>query len=78
MLTNNVDDAAVPVRPAVMKCRAPRARCRTICRGTNPFLEDYAKKHNLPVEAVRGGAETALPEFMNGRRPRRRRAAGAE
>ena len=33
--------------------------------GENPFLEEYAKKHNLPQRAVRGGAETALPEFMN-------------
>jgi len=33
--------------------------------GENPFLEEYAKKHNLPQSAVRGGAETALPEFMN-------------
>jgi len=32
--------------------------------GTNPFTEEYAKKHNLPVEAMRGGPETALPEFM--------------
>ncbi len=32
--------------------------------GTNPFLEEYAKKHHLPVEATRGGAETALPEYM--------------
>jgi glyoxylase-like metal-dependent hydrolase (beta-lactamase superfamily II) len=33
--------------------------------GENPFLEEYAKKHNLPQNGVRGGAETALPEFMN-------------
>jgi glyoxylase-like metal-dependent hydrolase (beta-lactamase superfamily II) len=32
--------------------------------GTNPFLEEFAKKHNLPQSGVRGGAETALPEFM--------------
>ncbi len=32
--------------------------------GTNPFLEEYATRHNLPLEGVRGGAETALPEFM--------------
>src|SRR5688500_3597752 len=32
--------------------------------GTNPFLDEYAKKHNLPSEGVRGGPETALPEFM--------------
>ena len=31
--------------------------------GKNPYINDYAKKHNLPVEATRGGAETALPEF---------------
>jgi hypothetical protein len=31
--------------------------------GKNPYIDDYAKKHNLPVEATRGGAETALPEF---------------
>ena len=34
--------------------------------GENPFLGEFAKKHNLPQNAVRGGAETALPEFMSG------------
>jgi glyoxylase-like metal-dependent hydrolase (beta-lactamase superfamily II) len=32
--------------------------------GENPFLNDFAKKHNLPLNGVRGGAETALPEFI--------------
>jgi cyclase len=32
--------------------------------GANPFLEEYAKKRNLPLPAVRGGSETAYPEFM--------------
>jgi glyoxylase-like metal-dependent hydrolase (beta-lactamase superfamily II) len=32
--------------------------------GANPFLNDYAKKHNLPLSAVRGGPPTALPEFI--------------
>ena len=32
--------------------------------GENPFLAEYAEKHGLPLEGVRGGAETALPEFM--------------
>jgi cyclase len=45
--------------------------------GENPFLNDFAKKHNLPVNAVRGGAETALPEFMTAKAPDRRPAAGA-
>ena len=36
--------------------------------GENPMLEEYAERFNLPQDAVRGGAETALPEFMvNGR-----------
>jgi hypothetical protein len=32
--------------------------------GTSGYVAEFAKKHNLPVEAVRGGAETAYPEFM--------------
>ena len=31
--------------------------------GSNQASEDYAKKHRLSVEGVKGGAETALPEF---------------
>jgi hypothetical protein len=34
-----------------------------ILPGQNSFWDDFAKKHNLPIEATRGGAETALPEF---------------
>jgi cyclase len=33
--------------------------------GENPFLEEFAKKHHLPQNGVRGGAETALPEFIS-------------
>jgi hypothetical protein len=32
--------------------------------GTNPASEAFAETHHLPVDAVKGGAETALPEFM--------------
>ena len=32
--------------------------------GQNPDLEEYAKRFDLPVDAVRGGAETMLPEFV--------------
>jgi glyoxylase-like metal-dependent hydrolase (beta-lactamase superfamily II) len=32
--------------------------------GSNPFIDEYAKKHSLPLSAVRGGPPTALPEFM--------------
>jgi len=31
--------------------------------GTNPDLEDFAKKHDLPPQAVRGGAETMYPDY---------------
>ena len=31
--------------------------------GQNPYTSEFAAKHGLPVEATRGGAETALPEF---------------
>jgi hypothetical protein len=31
--------------------------------GTTTDAEDYAKKYHLPVEAVRGGAETMYPEY---------------
>ena len=33
--------------------------------GENPFIEEFAKKHHLPQNGVRGGADTALPEFVN-------------
>jgi hypothetical protein len=31
--------------------------------GTNPFLNEVADWYGLPIEAVRGGAETMYPEF---------------
>jgi hypothetical protein len=31
--------------------------------GTTTDAEEFAKKHGLPVEAVRGGAETMYPEY---------------
>ena len=32
--------------------------------GENPMLEEYAERLDLPLDAIRGGAETAMPEFM--------------
>jgi hypothetical protein len=34
--------------------------------GRNSFLAEFAELHGLPIEATRGGAETALPEFAEG------------
>jgi hypothetical protein len=31
--------------------------------GTNPFLSEFAKQEGFPVEAMRGGSETLLPEY---------------
>ena len=31
--------------------------------GTNPYLEEFAKKHGVPLEGARGGAETLYPEY---------------
>ena len=42
--------------------------------GQNSFWDDFAKKHNLPIDATRGGAETALPEF--GKQLRSRQTGG--
>ena len=43
--------------------RAPNA-VPAYMPGENPFLADFQKRFNLPAIAVRGGAETAYPEFM--------------
>ena len=32
--------------------------------GQNPYASEFAEKYNLPLEATRGGANTALPEFI--------------
>jgi len=32
--------------------------------GTNPYLDEFPAKYGIPPEAVRGGAETMYPEYM--------------
>ncbi|HEY9463940.1 MAG TPA: hypothetical protein VIR54_12670 [Vicinamibacterales bacterium] len=51
-----------PCQPAVEVEREPGDVPHHL-PGQNPYIGDFAKKHNLPIEATRGGAETALPEF---------------
>ena len=62
-LTDQVTMAPYPCSPAV---EVPREAGEVPHHlpGQNPFLNDYAKKFKIPLEATRGGAETALPEFM--------------
>ena len=31
--------------------------------GQNPYVNDAAKKQRLPIEAIKGGAETMYPEY---------------
>lgn len=63
MLTNDVTMAPYPC-DAVVEVPREKGDVPHHLPGANPFLEEYAKKHKVPVEATRGGAETALPEFM--------------
>jgi hypothetical protein len=55
---------AYPCRPAV---EIPRARGLIPHNdwGDQGASAEYADRHHLPLEAVRGGPETALPEFMD-------------
>ncbi|HET9358419.1 MAG TPA: MBL fold metallo-hydrolase [Vicinamibacterales bacterium] len=63
-LTPNPAMQPYPCYPTVEVPRA-RGEVPSFLPGENPFLGEHAKKHNLPPEGVRGGAETALPEFVN-------------
>jgi glyoxylase-like metal-dependent hydrolase (beta-lactamase superfamily II) len=63
-LTPNPAMQPYPCYPTVEVPRA-RGEVPSFLPGENPFLGEYAKKHSLPLDALRGGAMTALPEFMN-------------
>jgi hypothetical protein len=60
----NGDLQPYPCRPAV---EVPREKGSVPHHymGDNPFLREYAERHHIPFEATRGGAETALPEYVN-------------
>jgi hypothetical protein len=61
-LTTGVAMQPYPCQPAVEVERDPGDVPHHL-PGQNPFIGEFAKKHKLPPEATRGGAETALPEF---------------
>jgi glyoxylase-like metal-dependent hydrolase (beta-lactamase superfamily II) len=75
-LTPNPTMQPYPCYPTVEVPRA-RGEVPSFLPGENPFLEEYAKKHNLPLAAVRGGAHTALPEFVAGGRGKGEGGRGA-
>jgi hypothetical protein len=60
--TNAVAMEPYPCQPAV-EVERPPGEVPHYLPGQNPYLTEFAKKYNLPVEATRGGAETALPDF---------------
>ena len=61
-LSNAVAIDPYPCQPAV-EIEWPPGEVPHHLPGQNPYLTEFAEKNNLPVEATRGGAETALPEF---------------
>ena len=56
----------VPPYPCDVVEEVDRARgvVPSFLPGTNPSLEEFALRHNLPFEATRGGAETMYPEYQ--------------
>ena len=62
-ITANPNLQPYPCRPVV---EVPRAAGEVPHHlpGQNPFAEEYATRHKLAVAGTRGGAETALPEFV--------------
>jgi len=55
---------AYPCRPAVEIPR-PAGEVPHNGMGDHAAAVEYAARYDLPLEGVRGGAETALPEFMD-------------
>jgi glyoxylase-like metal-dependent hydrolase (beta-lactamase superfamily II) len=68
-LTTDTTMAPYPCQPAV-ELERPPGQVPNYLPGQNPYLTEFATKNKLPVEATRGGAATALPEFS-------KRVAGA-
>lgn len=63
LLTSDLTMAPYPCEPVVEVPR-PEGEVPSYLPGKNPYLFEYADKFNLPHDAVLGGADTALPEFM--------------
>lgn len=48
---------------SVVETVVPEDRFPHYLPGENPFIEEYAQRHGIPVEAAMGGAETMYPEY---------------
>jgi len=51
--------------PIVVEEVRPKGQIPHYVPGTNPYLTEFATKRGLPLEAVRGGAETTYPEYQS-------------
>ena len=60
----NGDMQPYPCRPTIEVVR-PKGSVPHHFMGDNPFLREYAERYHVPFEATQGGAETALPEYMD-------------
>ena len=49
---------------AVVEVPRPAGEVPAYLPGEHPFRDEFAKRHNLPEIAVRGGAQTMYPEFQ--------------
>jgi hypothetical protein len=47
----------------VQEIDRPKDQVPHFLPGNNPYMEEFATRHKIPVEATRGGAETMYPEF---------------
>ena len=64
-LANNDNLAPYPCQ-SVEEVDRPNGVVPSYLPGKNPYQEEFAKRYNLPLKGVLGGAETALPEFVRG------------
>jgi hypothetical protein len=63
-------------QPVVEIAGRPEGEVPHYMPGEHPFADEFARRHNLPGEAVRGGAETTLPEYQETLRRLLSEAAG--
>jgi hypothetical protein len=53
-----------PCETVVEIANRPRGAVPAFLPGQNPFIDEFAKKYHIPVEATLGGAETMYPEYQ--------------
>ena len=62
-------ELALQLRIRRWRCRGQEPRCLTSCPARTRWCGEFAAKHAMPQEGVRGGAETLLPGWKPGAPP---------